>query len=158
MRLSLLFLTLLFLGCAPKAVDTHLLSPTFSPLQTPSISTYDKHNERIMFYEFSMQNGILMQKSWGKTLPFRVEFMNLWVSGLGHDLRRLSDNHAESIHDTLMYYAHKQGMQRLYINQEEYIIDTTFAKEMVDVIEAYEEKMKRYESDKRFPLLLLPRL
>lgn len=158
MRFTLFFLLVVFLGCAPKVVDTQKLNPAFSPIQMPRISTYDTHNDRIMFYEFSMQNGVLMERSWGKTLPFRVEFMNLWVSGLGHDLRRLSDNHAETIKDTLMYHAQKEGMQRLYIHQEEYIIENAFAKEMVDVIESYEEKMKRYENDRRFPPLLLPRL
>lgn len=154
----LFVLSFILLGCAPKIVDVALLNPSISVSQTPHISTYDTINDRIMFYEFSLQNGILVEKSWGKTLPFRVEFINLWVSGLGHDLRRLSDNQAETIKDTLMYHAQRQGMQRLFLNTHEYILENSFAKEMVDVIEAYEEKMKRYESDKRFPTPLLPRL
>ena len=95
-----------------------------------------------------------MQQTWGKILPFRVEFMDLWVTGLGHDIKRLTANHAEEIRPALMYNAKIQGLKTLHVNQKDYLIETDFAEQMVDVIEQYEEKMKRYERDRKFPFLL----
>lgn len=154
----LLFISFLFLGCSPKAVDPQLFNPFFLPVKEPrSLAVYDTHNERIVFYDLTFQNEILFEKSWAKTLPFRVEFLDLWVSGLGHDIRRLTHNHAETIKDALMYAAKKEGMKPLHVNQSDYIIDENFAKEMVFAIKAYEERMERYNKDREFPFLLLPR-
>ncbi len=146
----LLILGFVFLGCAPKVVDVASLNPSIPILQIPKISTYDPAGKYILFYEFSLKEGVLVEKSWWKMLPFRVDSMALWTTGLGHDLRRLSDNHSESIEGTLMYNAQKNGMTRLFLQRDEYIIDTRFAEEMVDAIEAYEEKMQRYDNDWRF--------
>ena len=155
--ISLLLTSFFLLGCAPKIVDLSTINPKItlqSPLET---SVYDSENDRIVFYNFSLKDGVLLEKSWAKTLPFRVEFMDLWVSGLGHDLRRLTDNHAETIKDALMYGAQKEGMKTLHVNQKDYIIDIQFARKMVDAIKAYEEKMERYNKEREFPFLLLPR-
>jgi hypothetical protein len=57
-----------------------------------------------------------------------------------------------------MYAAKKEGLKPLHVNQNDYIIEGVFAQEMVNAIEAYEEKMRRYERDKRFPLVSLPLL
>ena len=133
------------LGCAPKVVDVASLNPSVPILQQPRISTYDPIQEYIMFYEFSLEKGVLVERSWWKKIPFRIDSMALWTTGLGLDLRRLSNNHAETIHGALMYNAQKNGMTRLFLPREEYIIDTAFAQEMVDAIEAYEEKMRRYD-------------
>ncbi len=152
--LGLLFLT----GCAPKEVNLASINPTLNLEKSLHVSVYDTDNDRIVFYTFFLKDGLWMEQTWGKVLPFRVTFMDLWVSGLGHDLRRLSDNQAENIHDTLMFGARQQGLKTLHVNQKDYLLDTTFAQEMVDVIKAYEEKMERYNKDREFPLLLLPRL
>lgn len=152
--LSLIFLTFIFFGCAPKIVELSTLNPKINPIKTPNISVYDVPNERIVFYTFSQKEGVLMQTSWAKMLPFRVEFLDMWVSGLGHDLRRLSQNHAETIPDTLMYHAKQQGLISLHVNTQEYLLESSFAQEMVHVIEQYEEKMKRYERNREFPFLL----
>jgi len=149
---------LCFMGCAPKVVDRASLEKHIDVEHQPSITVYDSKNDTIVFYTFFKKDGILMEKSWAKMLPFRVEFMDLWVTGLGHDLRRLTQNEAETIKDALMYAAKKEGLKPLHVNQNDYIIEGVFAQEMVDAIESYEEKMRRYEKDKRFPLVPLPLL
>jgi len=153
-----ILLSLCILGCAPKAVDMASLRQHIDSERQSSIAVYDTDNDRIVFYTFFKKDGILVEKSWAKMLPFRVEFMDLWVSGLGHDLRRLTQNEAETIKDALMYAAKKEGLKPLHVNQNDYIIEGVFAQEMVNAIEAYEEKMRRYERDKRFPLVPLPLL
>jgi hypothetical protein len=159
MRYTFLLLTLfLFLGCAPKVVDIKHFNPSISFEKIDTIAVYESDNDRILFYDFTLQNDILREKSWGKVLPFRVDFMDLWVTGLGHDIKRLTNNHAETIKDALLWAAQKEGMKPLHVTQHDYIIDVTFAKEMVDAIESYEEKMRRYDKDRRFPLLPLPLL
>ena len=159
MRYGFLLLTLfMFLGCAPKEVNLMTINPLIKPLPHQTIATYEPERDLILFYEFSLENTILVERTWGKMLPFRVEFMDLWVTGLGHDIKRITNNHAETIKDALMYAAQKEGMRSLHVSQNDYVIDKAFAHEMVDAIEAYEEKMRRYEKDKRFPLLPLPLL
>ncbi len=148
----------LLLGCAPKIVDINHFNPSIHFEQTNTIAVFDSDNDRIVFYNFTLQQGTLLEKSWGKVLPFRVEFMDLWVTGLGHDIKRLTNNHAQTIKDALMWAAQKEGMKPLHVKHYDYIIDRTFAKEMVGAIESYEEKMRRYEKDRRFPLLPLPLL
>ncbi len=150
MLLSLLF----FMGCAPKIVDIATINPAIKPLPNQTLAVYDESMDAILFYEFSQKEGLLMQQTWGKILPFRVEFMDLWMTGLGHDIKRLTANHAEEIRPALMYNAQKMGLKTLHVNQKDYLIETDFAEQMVDVIEQYEEKMKRYERDRKFPFLL----
>ncbi|DAB37193.1 MAG TPA: hypothetical protein CFH80_00860 [Sulfurospirillum cavolei] len=155
-RLLLLCVTTLaFLlsGCASKEVNPASFNTSVNLLQAGEISVYDTKKDAILFYTYAQENGKLIESSSGKLLPFRVLFMDLWVTGLGHDLRRLTDNHAETIKDALMYAAEQKGMQPLHINQKEFIIDTKFAHDMVDAINAYEEKMKRYDRDRRVPPL-----
>lgn len=153
-----LFVSFLLIGCSPKIVDPKQFNPSFLPAKEPrTIAVYDSENDRIVFYDLTFQHETLLEKSWAKILPFRVEFMDLWVSGLGHDIRRLTNNHAETIKDALMYAAQKEGMKSLHVNQKDYIIETQFARAMVDAIKAYEEKMERYNKDREFPFLLLPR-
>ncbi len=155
MRILLLILaTFILFGCAPKVIEPSSLNATLDIRKTPSLAVYDTLNERIMFYTYTAQEGKLLESSWGKVLPFRVEFMDMWVSGLGHDLRRLSDNNAETIHDALMYNARKLGLKSLHVSQKDYLIESEFARDMVDVITAYEEKMKRYENERDFFFLL----
>lgn len=152
--ISFLIVLLFLTGCAPKKVDLATLNPTFLPNQEQRIAVYDVGQDSILFYEFSFENGILVERTWGKMLPFRVEPMDLWITGLGHDLRRLTNGHAETIKDALMYHAKLQGMQTLHVNQKDYIIDDAFAHEMRDIINAYEERMKRYDKEREFPFLL----
>jgi hypothetical protein len=142
-----------FAGCASKEVNPASFNTSVNLLQAGEISVYDTKKDAILFYTYTQENGKLIENSSGKLLPFRVLFMDLWVTGLGHDLRRLTDNHAETIKDALMYAAEQKGMQPLHINQKEFIIDTKFAHDMVDAINAYEEKMKRYDRDRRVPPL-----
>lgn len=155
---ALLIISFFVSGCAPKAVDISTINPALTLQHATKVSVYDSDNDRILFYTFVLKDGTLMEESWGKLLPFRVEFMDMWVSGLGHDLRRLTNNNAETIKDALMYAAKKEGMKPLHVNQKDYIIHEAFAKDMVDVIKAYEEKMERYNKDREFPFPLIPRL
>lgn len=152
--LLLIFLALMLSGCAPKEVNLATINPVFKPIPNQIIAVYNPDQDTIMFHEFSLKNAILVEQTWGKVLPFRVEFMDLWVTGLGHDLRRLTNGHAESINDALMYSATIEGMQTLHINQKDYIINYEFARDMVSAIDQYEEKIKRYERDREFPFLL----
>ncbi|NCD10979.1 MAG: hypothetical protein EOL93_00375 [Epsilonproteobacteria bacterium] len=157
MKYILILLNLLFLmGCAPKIVNVATINPSITPLPHQTIAVYDESMDAILFYEFSQKDGLLMQQTWGKILPFRVEFMDLWVTGLGHDIQRLTHGNAEEIRPALMYNAKKQGLKTLHVNQKDYLLNQSFAEEMVDAIEEYEEKMKRYERDRRFPFLLIP--
>jgi len=150
----LLFATFILSGCAPKEVNLASLNPVFKPTPNQTIAVYDPDLDTIMFHQFSLKDAVLVEQTWGKVLPFRVEFMDLWVTGLGHDLRRLTNGNAENIRDALMYNASLQGMQTLHVNQKDYIIDYEFARDMVSAIEHYEEKVKRYERDREFPYLL----
>ena len=159
MRYGFLLLTLfMFLGCAPKEVNLMTINPLIKPLPHQTIATYEPERDLILFYEFSLENTVLVERTWGKMLPFRVEFMDLWITGLGHDIKRITNNHAETINAALMYAAQKEGMRSLHVSQNDYIIDRDFAEKMVSAIDAYEEKMRRYEKDRRFPLLPLPLL
>jgi len=150
----LLFATFMLSGCAPKEVNLATLNPTLKPMPNQTIAVYNPDQDTIMFHEFSLKNAVLVEQTWGKVLPFRVEFMDLWMTGLGHDLRRLTNGNAENIKDALMYNAGVQGMQTLHVNQRDYIIDYEFARDMVTSINNYEEKIKRYERNRDFPYLL----
>lgn len=152
--LLLLSLTFILSGCAPKEVNLASLNPTLKPMPNQIVAVYNPDQDTIMFHEFSLKNAVLVEQTWGKVLPFRVEFMDLWITGLGHDLRRLTNGHAETIKEALMYDASLQGMQTLHVNQKDYIINYEFARDMVTAIERYEEKMKRYERNREFPYLL----
>ncbi|WP_232294002.1 hypothetical protein [Sulfurospirillum arsenophilum] len=154
MTTLLLFATFMFSGCAPKEVNLATINPVLSPAPNQIIAIYDPDRDTIMFHEFSLKNAVLVEQTWGKVLPFRVEFMDMWVTGLGHDLRRLTNGNAETIKDALMYDAGLQGMQTLHVNQKDYIINYEFARDMVTAIDRYEEKIKRYERDREFPYLL----
>ena len=156
MRALFLGLTVLFLflGCAPKAVDMASLNPALHPSSEQIIAVYNQEQDTILFYEFTFKNNVLVERTWGKVIPFRVEFMDLWVTGLGHDIRRLTNLHAEEIRPALMYAAEQNGMQTLHVNQKDYIIDNEFARSLITAIDRYEEKIKRYERDRDFPFLL----
>ena len=154
MTFILLFATLLLSGCAPKEVNLATINPVLSPAPNQIIAVYNPDQDTIMFHEFSLKNAVLVEQTWGKVLPFRVEFMDMWVTGLGHDLRHLSNGNAETIKDALMYDAGLQGMKTLHVNQKDYIINYEFARDMVTAINRYEEKIKRYERDREFPYLL----
>jgi hypothetical protein len=154
MMTLLLFATFMLSGCAPKEVNLATINPVFSPAPNQIIAVYEPDRDTIMFHEFSLKNSVLVEQTWGKVLPFRVEFMDLWVTGLGHDIRRLTNGNAEEIKNALMYNASLQGMQTLHVNQKDYIIDYEFARDMVTAINRYEEKIKRYERDREFPYLL----
>jgi len=153
----LIFLTLIFSGCAPKEVNLATINPSLNLLQQETISVYDSDKDLILIYSFFLKDARLVERDWGKVLPFRVEFMDLWVTGLGLDLRRLTHNHAETIKDALMYGAAEEGMRTLHVNQHDYILDNTFATDMIDAINAYENQMKRYERDRDLPMLLIRR-
>lgn len=154
MTTLLLFVLFTLSGCAPKEVNLATINPVFKPMPNQTIAIYNPDQDTIMFHEFSLKNAVLVEQTWGKVLPFRVEFMDLWVTGLGHDLRRLTNGHAETIKDALMYDANLQGMQTLHTNQRDYIINYEFARDMVTAIDHYEEKIKRYQRDREFPYLL----
>ena len=154
MTFILLIATFFLSGCAPKVVDLATINPVLSPTPNQIIAVYEPDRDTIMFHEFSLKNSVLVEQTWGKVLPFRVEFMDLWVTGLGHDIRRLTNGNAEEIKDALMYNASLHGMQTLHVNQKDYIIDYTFARDMVTAIDHYEEKIKRYQREREFPYLL----
>lgn len=154
MTTILLFATFMLSGCAPKEVNLATINPVFKPMPNQIIAVYDPDRDTIMFHEFSLKNAVLVEQTWGKVLPFRVEFMDLWVTGLGHDVRRLTNGNAEELKNALMYNASLQGMQTLHVNQKDYIIGYEFARDMVSAIDRYEEKMKRYERDREFPYIL----
>ncbi len=154
MTTLLLLATFLLSGCAPKEVNLASINPILQPKPDQIIAVYNPDQDTIIFREFSLKDAVLVERTWGKVLPFRVEFMDLWVTGLGHDLRRLTNGNAETIKDALMYNAGLQGMQTLHVNQRDYIIDYEFARDMVTAIDRYDEKVKRYERDREFPFLL----
>lgn len=146
-------IVLILSGCAPKEITPSALNPTINYTQG-EISVYDTKHDMIVFYTYTQKDGKLLEQSWAKMLPFRVEFMDLWVTGLGHDLRRLTNNHAETIKEALLYGAHQKGMSPLHVGENDYLLDLQFAHGMVDAINSYEERMRRYERDRRLPLLL----
>lgn len=152
LSLICILIVALLTGCAPKVANLTLVNPQMLPVENKHISTYDSKNDLITFYHFYTKEGKLVVEEWSKILPHRVEYMNLWITGLGHDLERLTHKNANTIENALMYGARQQGMRSLHLGQNDYILDNSFAQEMVDVITAYEEKMKRYEKDLDFPL------
>lgn len=152
-NLCIMFVTLLLLSGCAKEANLNLIQPQLA-IEGQEYSVYDIQNDRIVFYRFYLQEGRMMEKVWSKVLPFRVEFMDLWVTGLGHDLRRLTEGKAETIKDALMFGAQKQGMRSLHVNQNDYILDNQFAKDMVSAIKSYEDKIARYNNDRDFPFLL----
>ena len=150
----LLVLAFGFSGCAPKMVDIKSINPTIQLQNHQTLSVYEPKNDTIVFYEFFLKEGVWMSHTWGKMLPFRIEFMDLWITGLGHDIKRLTDNNADNPRDALMYNARQKGLISLHVNEKDYLLDSDFANKMVDLINAYEEKMRRYEKEREFPLIL----
>ena len=151
---SLLVALFLFSGCAPKAVDITTINPLLKPSPKQTIAVYEPDNDLILFHEFALENNQLVERITGKVLPFRVEFMDLWVTGLGHDIRHLTKGHAESIPDALMYAAKEKGMITLHTTKKDYIIEESFARDLITAINQYEEKMRRYERNRDFPILM----
>ena len=152
-NLLLLFTMLLLMSGCAKEANLSLIQPQIA-VENQHFSVYDTQNDRIVFYYFYAKEGKMMEETWAKMLPFRVEFMDLWVTGLGHDLRRITNGKAETIKDALMFGASQQGMKSLHVNENDYILDKQFAEEMVSMIKAYEERMDRYNQDRDFPFLL----
>lgn len=152
-KFSLIFAFLVLLSGCAKEANLSFIQPQMT-IEGQRFSVYDTQNDRIVFYYFYTKDGKMMEETWAKTLPFRVEFMDLWVSGLGHDLRRITGGKAESIKDALMFGASQQGMKSLHVNENDYILDKAFANDMVSIIRAYEEKMDRYNKDRDFPFLM----
>ena len=153
---AFILIALFFLsGCAQEA-NLSLIQPQII-IENQHLSVYDTQNDRIVFYHFYLKDGKMMEEVWAKTLPFRVEFMDLWITGLGHDLRRLTHDQAENIKDALMFGAHEKGMRSLHVNEKDYLLDNQFASDMVSVIRAYEERMKSYERDRMFIMTILLR-
>lgn len=150
---SFIFAALLFLSGCAKEANLSFIQPQIA-IEGQHFSVYDTQNDRIVFYYFYTKEGKMMEETWAKTLPFRVEFMDLWISGLGHDLRRLTGGKAENIKDALLFGASQQGMKSLHVNENDYILDKAFANDMVRIIRAYEEKMDRYNKDRDFPFLM----
>lgn len=151
----LLLVTLLLSGCATQA-NLSLLHPSIQAqnLDNTNFSVYDTKNDRITFYQYYLKEGTLMERSWATRIPFRVSFMDLWVTGLGHDIKRITNNQAETIKEALMLKAQEKGMVELHPGQKDYLLDNTFAQDMSESIKAYEEKMKRYEYNRDLNLLL----
>lgn len=150
LSLITILITLLLTGCVKEANLTRV-NPQILPIENKHISTYDSKNDLITFYYFYTKEGKLVVEEWSKILPFRVEFMDLWITGLGHDLERLTHKNADTIEKALMYGAKQKGMVTLHVGTNDYILDNAFAQEIVDVINTYEEKMKRYDDDREFP-------
>ena len=145
-NLWLLCITLLFFSGCANEVNLSLIQPKIA-IENQHLSVYDTQNERIVFYYFFMQDGKMMEEVWAKTVPMQVEFMALWMSGLGHDLRRITGGKAESIQDALMFGASEKGMISLHVNKNDYLLDNQFASDMVHIIRVYESKIVRYERD-----------
>lgn len=152
-KFSLIFAILMLLSGCAKEANLSFIQPQMA-IEGQHFSVYDTQNDRIVFYYFYAKDGKMMEETWAKTLPFRVEFMDLWISGLGHDLRHLTGGKAESIKDALLFGASQQGMKSLHVNENDYILDKQFADDMVRIIKAYEEKMDRYNKDRDFPFLM----
>ena len=150
----LVIIALFISACAPKMVDIKSINPTIQLQNHQTLSVYEPKNDTIVFYEFFLKEGVWMSHTWGKMLPFRIEFMDLWITGLGHDIKRLTDNNADNPRDALMYNARQKGLISLHVNEKDYLLDSDFANKMVDFINAYEEKMRRYEKEREFPLIL----
>ncbi|MDD2383519.1 MAG: hypothetical protein PHN18_04970 [Sulfurospirillaceae bacterium] len=144
----------LLVGCGVKEANLAIIAPQVLPLEGKEISVYDTINDRITFYNYVNKDGKLLEKSWSTILPFRITFMEMWASGLGHDLRRLSHNQAETVKDTLMYGAREKGMISLHKDKNDYILDNTFAHDLSDAIKAFEEQMRRYERNDDLPYIL----
>ncbi|MDD3343353.1 MAG: hypothetical protein PHR87_07250 [Sulfurospirillaceae bacterium] len=141
-------------GCAAKEANLSTITPQLLPLEGKEISVYDTKNDRITFYHYVTKEGKLLEQTWTKTLPFRITFMEMWASGLGHDLRRLTHNQAETLKDALMVGAREKGLVSLHVGKNDYILDNTFAHEMVDAIKTFEERMQRYNRDADLPYVL----
>jgi hypothetical protein len=152
--LSLLPLMLFFSGCAPKELTLASFNPAINPIKEGKISTYNPKRDTIMVYTYTQKAGKIIETiDVGKVLPFRIEFMDLWVSGLGHDLRRITHNHAETLKESLMYGAEQKGMQILHVGDQDFVIDNDFAQQILEAVRRYEDNMKHYERDRRIPLL-----
>lgn len=152
----LLFIPLIFLlsGCAPKELTRASFNPSIDPVKIGKISAYNPKKDTLMVYSYTMQEGkIIEHVEAGRVLPFRIEFMDLWVTGLGHDLRRITQNHAETLKESLMYGAEQKGMQTLHVSEQDLILDNDFAAQILDAVRNYDDKMKRYERERRIPLL-----
>lgn len=152
--LCLTTLAFILSGCAPKELTLASFNPAINPVKEGKISTYNPKRDTVMVYTYSQKEGKIIETiDAGKVLPFRIEFMDLWVTGLGHDLRRITNNHAETLKESLMYGAEQKGMQTLHVNEQDFILDNDFAQQILEAVRRYEDNMKRYERDRRIPLI-----
>ncbi|MCD8478382.1 MAG: hypothetical protein LRY68_11300, partial [Sulfurospirillum sp.] len=69
-------------------VDIKSINPTIQLQNHQTLSVYEPKNDTIVFHEFFLKEGVWMSHTWGKMLPFRIQFMDLWITGLGHDIKR----------------------------------------------------------------------
>ncbi len=148
--ISALLALFFFSGCAPKEVNLASINPTINPIKEQRIATYDPDSDCISFYIFSEKDGKVYERTWGKMLPFRIDFMDLWSTGLGLDIKRITNGNADEPKSALMQNASLNGMKPLHNGQKDYIIDYEFARDVQTVLDDYEERMRRYEM-RRFP-------
>ncbi|MDD3323951.1 MAG: hypothetical protein PHN38_02350 [Sulfurospirillaceae bacterium] len=157
-KVTIILLCLFFItGCTrvvsvqsinPKAIGFELPKTDEQKIQTvlvgKSFVTYDTKDETITEHKYALKDGKLVVLEAVKIYPKDVEYMNKWVTGLGHELLRLSNQKADSIEGVLDDNAKKQGYIELHKGKKDFLIDKDFFEELKLIIDRYEETINRY--------------
>jgi len=158
---SILFLSaflLLFLGCAQK-IDTSNLNDKTNLININSsktISTYNEKEGKITTYYFKKKNGELFA-SYDITftpIDYTGELYSP-LSPMKMILNRLSNRQAKTIEEALSLEVKKQNFTKLYKNKQEYIIGSSFARDLKWGIRDFNDKIERQE-DRENVILLKP--
>jgi len=147
---------LLFLGCAQK-IDINNLNEKTNLININSsktISTYNEKEGKITTYYFKKENGELIAL-------YDITFIPIDYTGelyrplspMKITLNRLSNGQAKTIEEALSLEVKKQHFTKLYKNKEEYIIGSTFTRDLKWSIRDFNDKIQRQEDRERVILL-----
>lgn len=151
MRFLILIITaLIFAGCAQK-IDKKILATSYlNKVEMPhTVYTYDSTLKAIEGHFFSYDNNKDIQlRHMIKYLP--VEYSELIYdpfSSIAVQLYRISGDRNKGLEEVLEDLATENNNQRLFKDQDKYVIDTDIAEDLIRVIDEFEIKMDRNNND-----------
>jgi len=119
-------------------MKTFLISKTYS--------TYNKKEAKITMYFFKNKEGLLHASDVIAYIPsdYTGQLYDLF-SNVTFTLRRLTDNKAKTLEDTLDAEVIKNHSIRFFNDKEEFIIGNDFASQIQFAIREFNEKIQRQE-------------
>ena len=142
-----------FLGCSAK-VDRSTLA--LSP-QEKTYHTYNAQEAKISSYFFNTQNDELSVRSFITYIPFDTDDqLYSPFSSVKTTLDRHTNYKAKTIQEAMVLHMKQRGDQRLFQDKEEYLIDNDFARDLIQDIKAYNDKMDRDNNNESEGVIIIP--